>query len=114
MNRLAAADFKNSLPLRHHLGAITQQRNIKQMHERGQMSDQDYILANVQKAFKAAFDIDPQLVSMETTASDISGWDSVGHLSLASNLEEIFGISLDVDDLMEMENVREIVRVITT
>ena len=50
---------------------------------------------------------------METTASDIPGWDSVGHLSLASNLEEIFGISLDVDDLMEMENVREIVRIVS-
>ena len=60
-----------------------------------------------------AFDIDPQSISMETTASDISVWDSVGHLSLGSSLEEVFGISLDVDDLMEMESVREIVRVIT-
>ena len=76
------------------------------------MSDQDNILANVQVAFKGAFDIDPQLVSMETTASDISSWDSVGHLSLAANLEEIFGISLDVDDLMEMENVGAIVRIV--
>ena len=78
------------------------------------MSDRDYVLTNVQEAFKAAFDIDPQSVSIETTASDIPAWDSVGHLSLASNLEEVFGISLDVDDLMEMENVREIVRIVTT
>ena len=78
------------------------------------MSDQDDILTKVQEAFKSAFDIDPQSVTMETTASDISGWDSVGHLSLAGNLEETFGISLDVDDLMEMENVREIVRIIST
>lgn len=76
------------------------------------MSDQDYILTNVREAFKAAFDIDPQLVSMDTTPSDISAWDSVGHLSLAGNLEEIFKISLDVDELMEMESVREIVRII--
>ena len=60
-----------------------------------------------------AFDIDPQLVSLETNASDIPGWDSVGHLSLASNLEQVFGITLDVDELMEMENVREIVRIIS-
>jgi acyl carrier protein len=78
------------------------------------MSDQDYILRKVQEAFKAAFEIDPQFVSLETTASDISAWDSVGHLSLASSLEETFGISLDVDDLMEMENVREIVRIVST
>jgi acyl carrier protein len=76
------------------------------------MSDTDYILAKVREAFKAAFDIDPQLVSMETTASDIPSWDSVGHLSLGATLEEVFGISLDVDDLMEMESVRDIVRII--
>jgi acyl carrier protein len=78
------------------------------------MSETDYILDNVRQAFKDAFDIDPQLVSMETTASDIPGWDSVGHLSLASNLEQVFGVSLDVDELMEMESVREIVRIITS
>jgi len=76
--------------------------------------NQEYILSNVQQAFKGAFDINPQLVTMDTTASDISAWDSVGHLSLAGNLEEVFGISLDVDELMEMENVREIVRIIST
>ncbi len=77
------------------------------------MSDTDYVLGKVQEAFKAAFDVDPQQVTMDTNASDIPLWDSVGHLSLASNLEEVFGISLDVDELMEMESVREIVRVIT-
>jgi acyl carrier protein len=78
------------------------------------MSNADDILTKVREAFKAAFDIDPQLVSLETTASDVLGWDSVGHLSLASNLEQVFGITLDVDELMEMENVREIMRIITT
>ena len=76
------------------------------------MSENRDILSKVQDAFKAAFDIDPQTVSIETTASDIPAWDSVGHLSLASNLEQAFGITLDVDELMEMENVREIVRVV--
>jgi acyl carrier protein len=72
------------------------------------------VLATVREAFKTAFDIDPQSVSLETSASDIPGWDSVGHLSLASDLEQVFGITLDVDELMEMENVREIVRVVKT
>jgi len=76
------------------------------------MTDQD-VLANVQQAFKSAFDIDPTVVSLDTTASDISAWDSVGHLSLAGSLEESFGVTLDVDELMEMENVREIVRIVS-
>jgi acyl carrier protein len=77
------------------------------------MSDDGYVLGKVQEAFKAAFDVDQEQVTMETSANDIPLWDSVGHLSLASSLEETFGITLDVDELMEMENVREIVRVIT-
>jgi acyl carrier protein len=76
------------------------------------MSDTDYILPKVREAFQAAFDIDPQSVTIETTADDVPGWDSVGHLSLGGSLEEVFGISLDVDDLMEMENVRAIVRIV--
>jgi acyl carrier protein len=77
------------------------------------MTEPDFVLGKVKEAFKAAFDIDPNQVTLETSASDIPLWDSVGHLTLSSNLEEVFGISLDVDELMEMESVREIVRVIT-
>jgi acyl carrier protein len=50
------------------------------------MKDTADVLPKVREAFKAAFDIDPQLVSMETSASDIPGWDSVGHLSLAGTV----------------------------
>ena len=76
------------------------------------MTDQAYILTKVREAFKAAFDIDPQFVTIESNASDIPAWDSVSHLSLASELEQAFDVSLDVDELIEMENVREIVRII--
>jgi acyl carrier protein len=70
------------------------------------------IFAGIQQAFHNAFDIDPQLVTMDSVPDDIPGWDSVGHLTLATNLESIFEMSLDVDELMEMENVREIVRIV--
>jgi len=36
----------------------------------------------------------------------------MGHLTLATHLEEAFGISFDVDELMEMENVQAIVRIV--
>jgi acyl carrier protein len=77
------------------------------------MSDSGDVLNKVREAFAASFEVDPQSISMETSASDIPGWDSVGHLSLASNLEQVFGISLDVDELIEMEDVREIVRIVS-
>lgn len=70
------------------------------------------VLAKVRQAFHDAFDIDPQSVSLETSPDDIPDWDSVGHLSLISNLERTLGISIDLDDIMGMENVRDIVRIV--
>jgi acyl carrier protein len=79
------------------------------LNKGGEMED---VLVRVQEAFHDAFDTDPQMISLETTPSEVPAWDSVGHLDLANRLEQSFGITLDVDDLMEMENVREIVRIV--
>jgi acyl carrier protein len=75
-------------------------------------NDMNEILVKIQGAFQEAFGVEPQQVTLETAPASIPAWDSMGHLSLASNLERIFGISLDVDELMEMENVKAIVRII--
>jgi acyl carrier protein len=70
------------------------------------------LLAIVQGAFKAAFDVDPQSITIETKPNDIPGWDSMGHVALVSSLEQVFGLSFDVDEVMEMEDVRQIIRVV--
>jgi len=77
------------------------------------MSDADQVLGKVREAFKSVFDVDPQLLTLETSAGDIPGWNSLGHLSLTTQLEQTLGITFDVDELMEMENVREIVRIVS-
>lgn len=70
------------------------------------------VLPKVQEAFHEAFGVESRQVTLETGAAQVPGWDSMGHLSLASHLERLFGITLDVDELMEMENVQAIVRII--
>jgi len=72
------------------------------------------VLTKVQSAFHSAFDVDPGTVTLETTPDHVPAWDSMGHVTLASSLEQEFGLTFDVDDLMEMENVREICRVVQT
>jgi acyl carrier protein len=72
----------------------------------------DALLTRVQTAFKSAFDIDPKTVSLNTTPDDVSAWDSMGHVTLAGSLEKEFGVTFDVDDLMAMENVKEICRIV--
>jgi acyl carrier protein len=72
----------------------------------------DEVLNRVQTAFKSAFDVDPKTISMNTTPDEVAAWDSMGHVTLASSLEKEFGLTFDVDDLMEMENVKEICRIV--
>jgi acyl carrier protein len=70
------------------------------------------VLARVQLAFSSAFDVEPGSITIDTVPGDIRAWDSMGHVTLASSLEQEFGVTFDVDELMEMENVREIVRIL--
>jgi acyl carrier protein len=70
------------------------------------------LLAKVQASFQSAFDIDPHTITIDTVPEDVPSWDSMGHVTLASSLERMFDLTFDVDDLMEMENVREICRVV--
>lgn len=76
------------------------------------ISSMDDVLTRVQTAFKSAFDVDPQTISVNTTPDDVTAWDSMGHVTLASSLEKEFGLTFDIDDLMEMENVKEICRIV--
>ena len=69
-------------------------------------------MTTVQSAFKAAFDVEPQYITIETKPSDIPAWDSMGHVALVSSLEQAFGLTFDVDEVMEMEDVRQILRIV--
>jgi acyl carrier protein len=70
------------------------------------------VFRKVQEAFKAAFDIDPESISLTTVPSDVPRWDSLGHVTLVNELSSAFGLNFDVDDAMEMEDVRRIVTIV--
>jgi acyl carrier protein len=76
------------------------------------VSNMQDVLSRVRKAFNSAFEVDPASIGMNTVPADVKAWDSMGHVTLASSLEQEFNLTFDVDELMEMENVREIVRIV--
>ena len=84
---------------------------VEVMSEKGDPLMDD-VLGKVQQAFRSAFGVDPEQITIDTTPSDIPAWDSMGHVALASSLESAFGITFDVEDLMEMEDVKNIVRIV--
>jgi acyl carrier protein len=70
------------------------------------------VLQKVRGILADLFAVDPASVSLDTKASDIPEWDSVGHLSLCGALEEVFNMRFTVSDFAEMTSVRAIVSII--
>lgn len=48
-------------------------------------------------------------VNENSSVGDFPAWDSVGHLSILSNVEEAFDISFEPEEMMDIEDVKDIV-----
>jgi len=55
------------------------------------------------KAFVDSFDIPPSALA-GLVYQAIPSWDSVGHMGLMAVLEEAFGITLEIDDVIDFSS----------
>jgi len=65
---------------------------------------------NVKKlvnVFVEALGIEKEKVIDSLEYNSIPEWDSVAHMALISELEEIFDIMLDTDDIIDMSSVKK-------
>ena len=53
------------------------------------------------KAFAESFDV-PESEVNQLEYQSIPEWDSVGHMGLIAQLEEAFGIEIEMDDVVEL------------
>ena len=57
-------------------------------------------------------DVDKSEVTESSMVGDFPAWDSVGHLSILSSVEEALDISFVAEEMMEMEDVNDIVKAV--
>lgn len=70
------------------------------------------IMAKLKVLFQEVFD-DPSLkLDRATNTSDIPGWDSMAQVTLAIEIEHIFGIRIMSAEMEELRNVGDIVDLI--
>ncbi len=69
-------------------------------------------MEKIAEVFAVVFENENLEISEETDANDIKEWDSFKHLSLLAMLEKEFRIKFEVDDIVSMENVGDIARLI--
>lgn len=54
-------------------------------------------------------DVEKSEINENSTIGDFPAWDSVGHLTILSSVEEAFDISFEPEEMMELEDVKDIV-----
>ena len=63
--------------------------------------------SNIEKyenAFMESFDIEKSMLNEERKYEAIPEWDSVGHMTMISNLEEVFDIVMEMDDIIDFSS----------
>ena len=64
----------------------------------------------LERVFRDVFGDESIVLSDETTAADVRGWDSLGHINLMFSIEERFGVQFEGNQLAEFANVGELER----
>jgi acyl carrier protein len=62
--------------------------------------------------FEKNFGIEASAFSAETVPEDVLRWDSLGHMSLVMDLEDVFGVHFEVDEITEMSSGGKIVELL--
>ena len=60
-----------------------------------------------QDIFIKSLSIDIKKFNEKIKYNEISKWDSIGHMSLISALEEGFGITMDIDDIVDFSSFKK-------
>ena len=54
--------------------------------------------------FIKSLSIDKKIVNKKLKYNDIPEWDSIGHMTLMSSLEDSFGITMETDDIVDFSS----------
>ena len=62
--------------------------------------------------FIKSFSINEKKFNEKIKYNDIPEWDSIGHMTLMSDLEEGFNISIDTDDIIDFSSFKKGIQIL--
>lgn len=75
--------------------------------------DEEKIKQKVKEVFLRTFtNLKEEDFGFDKPAEDFDEWDSLSHMTLVSELEKEFGVSMEIDEISEMDSVRNVVEVL--
>lgn len=54
--------------------------------------------------------VETEDINLDTSIGDLPEWDSLHHLQIISTLEEKYGIKFQTNDLVELEDVSDLIK----
>lgn len=74
--------------------------------------DSEIVFNRLTQVFRTVFRSQELELNAAISAGDIEGWDSLNHVVLISAIEEEFGIKFRLKELMNIESVGDLLRMI--
>jgi acyl carrier protein len=74
--------------------------------------DNDKVEQNVEQLVAEVLQVPPTMITDELTMQDIDVWDSLKHMELIVSLEEKFGLQLNFEEIVTMQSIGNIKRVL--
>ena len=73
------------------------------------MADPSAVEARIVAIIKRTFGVEDQVITRDTVAADVPGWDSVAHSNLIMDIETDLGIAFDLDEVFNYQSVGDLV-----
>lgn len=72
------------------------------------MRTNDDLMTELQSVLRDVFEDDTLVVSAQTTADDVPGWDSLQHVTLVLQVESHFGVRFVSSEVADLKNVGDL------
>ena len=71
--------------------------------------EREHILKRVEEIFREELGQSDLVLTDETTADDVEGWDSLSHVQLVAVMEDAFGIEFSSREILSWDNVGDLI-----
>lgn len=74
--------------------------------------NEEEILGRVQEVFRKTFEKPDLIITDTLSPKDLKKWDSLNHVILISEIEKVFNIRFELQDMLESRNAGDICKTI--
>ena len=75
--------------------------------------NEEVVLAELTPIFRQLFEDDQLVITAQTTANDVAGWDSLTHMHLIVAVEDRYKMKFKLADIVKFRNVGDLCRAVS-